>query len=114
MSRILIIGSHTQVSREIGDALSAADLPLEYAVTVPTPCSDCRVPIQAVSSHEWAFARQREPLFLAPSVSQPHRHQRSGEIRFSIKTSHFIEFSGHEIIFIDFPPKIHVSSPKTS
>jgi DNA-binding NarL/FixJ family response regulator len=32
MSRVLIIGSHTQVGREIGDALSAADLPLEYSV----------------------------------------------------------------------------------
>ena len=32
MSRVLIIGSHIQVSREIGDALSAADLPLEYSV----------------------------------------------------------------------------------
>jgi anti-sigma regulatory factor (Ser/Thr protein kinase) len=32
MSRVLIIGSHTHVSREIGDALAAADLPLEYSV----------------------------------------------------------------------------------
>jgi anti-sigma regulatory factor (Ser/Thr protein kinase)/ActR/RegA family two-component response regulator len=31
MSRILVIGSHTQVSREIGDALSAADFPMEYS-----------------------------------------------------------------------------------
>jgi anti-sigma regulatory factor (Ser/Thr protein kinase)/ActR/RegA family two-component response regulator len=31
MSRVLVIGSHTQVSREIGDALSAADLPMEYS-----------------------------------------------------------------------------------
>jgi anti-sigma regulatory factor (Ser/Thr protein kinase)/ActR/RegA family two-component response regulator len=31
MSRILIIGSHTPVSREIGDALRAAGLPMEYA-----------------------------------------------------------------------------------
>jgi anti-sigma regulatory factor (Ser/Thr protein kinase)/ActR/RegA family two-component response regulator len=31
MSRVLIIGSHTPVSREIGDALKAADLPMEYA-----------------------------------------------------------------------------------
>lgn len=31
MSRVLVIGSHTQVSREIGDALSAAALPMEYS-----------------------------------------------------------------------------------
>jgi anti-sigma regulatory factor (Ser/Thr protein kinase)/DNA-binding NarL/FixJ family response regulator len=31
MSRILVIGSHTQVGREVGDALSAADLPMEYS-----------------------------------------------------------------------------------
>jgi anti-sigma regulatory factor (Ser/Thr protein kinase) len=31
MSRVLIIGSHSQVSREIGDALSAAALPMEYS-----------------------------------------------------------------------------------
>ena len=31
MSRILIIGSHTAIGREIGTALSAADLPMEYA-----------------------------------------------------------------------------------
>jgi anti-sigma regulatory factor (Ser/Thr protein kinase)/ActR/RegA family two-component response regulator len=31
MSRVLIIGSHAQVSREIGDALSAGALPMEYA-----------------------------------------------------------------------------------
>ncbi|HZD77233.1 MAG TPA: ATP-binding protein [Acidobacteriaceae bacterium] len=32
MSRVLLIGSHAQVSREIGDALTAADFPMEYAV----------------------------------------------------------------------------------
>jgi len=31
MSRVLIIGSHTEVSHEIGSALSAAALPMEYA-----------------------------------------------------------------------------------
>jgi anti-sigma regulatory factor (Ser/Thr protein kinase) len=31
MSRVLIIGSHTRVSREIGDALTAARLPMEYS-----------------------------------------------------------------------------------
>src|SRR5271156_2811717 len=31
MSRVLIIGSHSQISREIGGALSAAGLPLEYS-----------------------------------------------------------------------------------
>ena len=31
MSRILVIGRHTQVSREIGDALCAADFPMEYS-----------------------------------------------------------------------------------
>ncbi len=31
MSRVLIIGSHTPVSRAIGETLSAADFPLEYA-----------------------------------------------------------------------------------
>jgi anti-sigma regulatory factor (Ser/Thr protein kinase) len=31
MSRVLVIGSHTQVSREIGAALSAANLPMEYS-----------------------------------------------------------------------------------
>ncbi len=31
MSRVLVIGNHTQVSGEIGDALSAADLPMEYS-----------------------------------------------------------------------------------
>jgi anti-sigma regulatory factor (Ser/Thr protein kinase) len=31
MSRVLVIGSNTQVSREIGDALSAAAFPMEYA-----------------------------------------------------------------------------------
>jgi len=31
MSRVLIIGSHTPISREIGDALTDADLPTEYA-----------------------------------------------------------------------------------
>jgi anti-sigma regulatory factor (Ser/Thr protein kinase) len=31
MSRVLVIGHHTQVSREIGDALSAADFPMEYS-----------------------------------------------------------------------------------
>ncbi|HEY6413449.1 MAG TPA: ATP-binding protein [Edaphobacter sp.] len=32
MSRILVIGSHNHVSHEIGDALSAADFPMEYSV----------------------------------------------------------------------------------
>ena len=32
MSRVLVIGSDTQVSREIGDALSAANLPMEFSV----------------------------------------------------------------------------------
>jgi DNA-binding NarL/FixJ family response regulator len=31
MSRVLIIGSHAPVSREIGDALTAANLPMEYS-----------------------------------------------------------------------------------
>jgi anti-sigma regulatory factor (Ser/Thr protein kinase)/ActR/RegA family two-component response regulator len=31
MSRVLVIGSQAQVSREIGDALAAADLPMEYS-----------------------------------------------------------------------------------
>lgn len=31
MSRVLVIGSHSQVSREIGEALSAADFPMEYS-----------------------------------------------------------------------------------
>ena len=31
MSRVLVIGNHAQVSGEIGDALSAANLPMEYA-----------------------------------------------------------------------------------
>jgi len=31
MSRVLVVGSDTQVSREIGDALSAADCPTEYS-----------------------------------------------------------------------------------
>lgn len=31
MSRVLVIGSHAQVSGEIGDALSAANLPMEYS-----------------------------------------------------------------------------------
>ncbi|MGC2544280.1 MAG: ATP-binding protein, partial [Silvibacterium sp.] len=31
MSRVLLIGSQTDVSREIGDALSAARLPMEYS-----------------------------------------------------------------------------------
>jgi anti-sigma regulatory factor (Ser/Thr protein kinase) len=31
MSRVLVIGSHAQVSREIGDALSAAAFPMEYS-----------------------------------------------------------------------------------
>lgn len=31
MSRVLIIGSHTEVGREIGAALTAADLPMEYS-----------------------------------------------------------------------------------
>jgi DNA-binding NarL/FixJ family response regulator len=31
MSRVLVIGSHIQVSREIGAALSAADFPMEYS-----------------------------------------------------------------------------------
>ena len=31
MSRVLIIGDHSPVSREIGDALSAADFPMEYS-----------------------------------------------------------------------------------
>lgn len=31
MSRVLIIGSHTQVSRQIGDALTAANFPMEFA-----------------------------------------------------------------------------------
>lgn len=31
MSRVLVIGSQSQVSREIGDALTAADLPMEYS-----------------------------------------------------------------------------------
>ncbi len=31
MSRVLVIGSQAQVSREIGDALTAADLPMEYS-----------------------------------------------------------------------------------
>jgi anti-sigma regulatory factor (Ser/Thr protein kinase) len=31
MSRVLIIGDHSQVSREIGDALSTADFPMEYS-----------------------------------------------------------------------------------
>lgn len=32
MSRVLVIGSHTQVGREIGDGLSAAAFPMEYSV----------------------------------------------------------------------------------
>src|SRR5215467_11231959 len=32
MSRVLVIGSDPQVSRKIGDALSSADFPMEYAV----------------------------------------------------------------------------------
>ncbi len=31
MSRVLVIGNHAQVSGEIGDALSAANLPMEYS-----------------------------------------------------------------------------------
>jgi len=31
MSRVLVIGSEAQVSREIGEALSAADFPMEYS-----------------------------------------------------------------------------------
>src|SRR5215467_9777671 len=31
MSRVLVIGSEAQVSREIGGALSAADFPMEYS-----------------------------------------------------------------------------------
>jgi len=31
MSRVLVIGSDTDVSRKIGDALAAADFPMEYA-----------------------------------------------------------------------------------
>jgi anti-sigma regulatory factor (Ser/Thr protein kinase) len=31
MSRVLVIGNHTEVSRAIGDALLAADFPMEYA-----------------------------------------------------------------------------------
>ena len=31
MSRVLVIGSDNQVSREIGSALSAAGFPIEYA-----------------------------------------------------------------------------------
>jgi anti-sigma regulatory factor (Ser/Thr protein kinase) len=31
MSRVLVIGSHTQVSREIGDAICAAGIPMEYS-----------------------------------------------------------------------------------
>jgi anti-sigma regulatory factor (Ser/Thr protein kinase)/ActR/RegA family two-component response regulator len=31
MSRVLIIGSHTPISREIGDTLTAADLAMEYS-----------------------------------------------------------------------------------
>jgi anti-sigma regulatory factor (Ser/Thr protein kinase)/ActR/RegA family two-component response regulator len=31
MSRVLVIGSDTQVSRKVGDALAAADFPMEYA-----------------------------------------------------------------------------------
>ena len=31
MSRVLVIGSVNQVSREIGDALSATDFPMEYS-----------------------------------------------------------------------------------
>src|SRR5215813_3103832 len=31
MSRVLIIGNHAQVSREIGDALSEAGFPMEYS-----------------------------------------------------------------------------------
>jgi len=32
MSRVLVIGSHDEISREIGDALSAAALPMEHSV----------------------------------------------------------------------------------
>ena len=32
MSRVLVIGSYAQVSREIGAAISAAEIPIEYAV----------------------------------------------------------------------------------
>src|SRR5271170_426091 len=31
MSRVLVIGNQNQVSREIGDALTEADFPMEYA-----------------------------------------------------------------------------------
>ena len=31
MSRVLVIGNDNQVSRQIGDALTAADVPMEYA-----------------------------------------------------------------------------------
>jgi anti-sigma regulatory factor (Ser/Thr protein kinase) len=32
MSRVLVIGNHTEVGRGIGDALAASDLPFEYSV----------------------------------------------------------------------------------
>jgi anti-sigma regulatory factor (Ser/Thr protein kinase) len=32
MSRVLVIGNHTQVGREIGEALAANDFPMEYSV----------------------------------------------------------------------------------
>ena len=31
MSRVLIVGNHNQVSREIGEAIAAADFPMEYS-----------------------------------------------------------------------------------
>ncbi len=31
MSQVLVIGSHTQVGREIGEALTSADIPVEQA-----------------------------------------------------------------------------------
>ena len=31
MSRILVIANDNQVSREIGDAISSADFPMEYS-----------------------------------------------------------------------------------
>ena len=58
MSRVLVIGSGNKVSREIGDALSAAAFPMEYSaghadalqrlrmrsfgVVITSPDSSCR------------------------------------------------------------------------
>ena len=74
MSRVLVIGSEAQVSREIGEALSAADFPMEYSAGDADTLQRLRVRSFGVvitnpdSSVEEDLALLEEMLTIRPGV----------------------------------------------